>query len=90
MKKGIKQTPEHIKKRVDKTTGFKQSEYQKEKARELLECDWLITDPNGQVYKITNLRKFCRDHGLEQGNMVKVSQGILKQNKGWKCVKFGA
>jgi len=36
---------------------------------------------------IVNLRKFCKDNGLDQGNMVKVSQGILKQHKGWKCVK---
>ena len=90
MKTGIKQTPEHIKKRVDKMTGFKQTQHQKDRARETFECAWLVTNPQGQFFNIVNLRKFSKDNGLDQGNMVKVSQGILKQHKGWKCVKIGS
>jgi hypothetical protein len=90
MKKGLKQTPEHIKKRVDKMVGFKQSTHQKEKAKEMFQSEWSVTDPNGKLHKVINLRQFCRDNKLDQGNMVKVSQGILKQHKGWKCIKLGA
>ena len=89
-KKGVKQTPEHIQKRVDKMKGFKQSEHQKDRARETFEMSWLVTNTKGQSFNIVNLRKFCKDNGLDQGNMVKVSQGILKQHKGWKCTKVGA
>ena len=86
-KMGIKQSQEHINKRVESMRGFKQSQHQKNKARETLECIWTVTTPQEQKMNIVNLRKFCKDNGLDQGNMVKVSQGILKQHKGWKCVK---
>jgi hypothetical protein len=89
-KKGIKQTPEHIQKRVDKMTGFKQTQHQKNRARESLEGSWLITNQQGKTFNIVNLRSFCRENNLDQGNMVKVSQGILKQHKGWKCLKIGS
>ena len=89
-KKGIKQTPEHIQKRVDKMTGFKQTQHQKNRARESLESSWLITNQQGKTFNIVNLRSFCRENNLDQGNMVKVSQGILKQHKGWKCLKIGS
>ena len=89
-KKGLKQTPQHIQKRVDSMTGFKQSQHQKNTARETFECAWLVTNPQGQSFNIINLRKFCRENNLNQGNMVKVSTGILKQHKGWKCVKIGS
>ena len=89
-KMGIKQTNEHINKRVESMRGFKQSEHQKSRARETLECSWLVTNPQGQTFNIVNLRKFCVDNGLDQGNMVKVSQGILKKHKGWKCVKVAS
>ena len=89
-KKGIKQTPEHIQKRVNNMIGFKQSQYQKDRARESLESSWLITNKQGQTFNIVNLRSFCRENNLDQGNMVKVSQGILKQHKGWKCLKIGS
>jgi hypothetical protein len=90
MKKGLKQTPEHIQNRVNKMIGFKQSDYQKETASKKLSAEWIITNPNGDSIKIKNLRKFCIDNNLDQGNMVKVSKGIIKQNKGWKCIKIEA
>lgn len=89
-KMGSKQTPEHAKNRAESAKGFKQSQYQKDRARETLEASWVITNPQGQILNIVNLRKFCDDNGLDQGNMVKVSQGILKQHKGWKCLKVAS
>jgi hypothetical protein len=90
MKKGLKQKPEHIKKRVDKMIGFKQSNYQKETVSKKLSSEWIVTNPKGESIKIKNLRQFCINNNLDQGNMVKVSKGIIKQNKGWKCVKIEA
>ena len=68
--------------------GFKQPDSQKQKVSGKLSCEWLITNPKGEIQTIKNLRKFCDENKLDQGNMVKVSQGLIKQNKGWKCVKI--
>ena len=81
-KMGIKQTPEHIQKRVSKVIGFKQSEHQKKVAAETLSSEWLVTSPLGKTSKIKNLRKFCRENNLDQGNLSRGS------HKGWKCVKL--
>jgi hypothetical protein len=67
-----------------KRRGFKQSQYQKDRARETLECAWLITSPEGITINIVNLRKFCRENNLDQGNL---SRG---KHKGWKCLKIGS
>jgi hypothetical protein len=86
-KKGIKKSPEHIEKVRQARLGAKQTDYQKQRARETLEAAWVVTTPKGVSMNIVNLRNFCKQNGLDQGNMVKVSQGILKQHKGWTCYK---
>lgn len=44
-----------------------------------------IKAPNGEIYTITNLNKFCRDHKLNLANMHKVIQGQRKTaDGGWK------
>jgi hypothetical protein len=68
--------------------GFKQPDSQKQKVAEKLSSEWIITNPKGESFKIKNLHKFCKENGLDQGNMVKVSKGLIKQNKGWKCLKI--
>jgi hypothetical protein len=87
-KKGKKNSAEHIERARLARIGKKQTEYQKQRARECKESAWVLTTPEGLEINIVNLRKFCIDNGLDQGNMVKVSQGILKQHKGWKCYKI--
>jgi hypothetical protein len=82
-KLGIKQTPEHIQNRVNSVTGFKQSDFQKQRVIETFATEWLITDPKGKSYEIYNLREFCRQNNLDQPNMS--SRG---KHKGWKCVKI--
>ena len=72
-----------------KNVGFKQTEYQKQRVRETFEAAWVITSPKGEQMNIVNLTKFCRENGLDQGNMVKVSKGLAKQHKGWTCFKIG-
>lgn len=68
--------------------GFKQPDSQKKAVAEKLSAEWLVTNPKGETKQIKNLQQFCKDNGLDQGNMVKVSKGIIKQNKGWTCSKI--
>jgi len=70
--------------------GFKQPESQKKSVSKALSKNWILTSPEGTSHNVNNLREFCKNNGLDQGNMVKVSQGILKQHKGWKCLKIGS
>jgi hypothetical protein len=49
---------------------------------------WLVTDPNGISYTISNMSQFCRDNNLNPGNMTSVSKGKLKDTKGWKCIRL--
>lgn len=44
-----------------------------------------ITNPSDEVFIVTNLKQFCRDNNLHQGNMSRVAKGDLKHIKGWKC-----
>ena len=46
---------------------------------------YIVTDPEGNTHEVYNLAKFCREHNLDQANMVKVSKGKYKQSKGWLC-----
>jgi hypothetical protein len=47
--------------------------------------NWLITDPDGNEFKIKNLSKFCRENSL------KLSNGLTLyiSNKNWKTIKLG-
>jgi hypothetical protein len=85
-KKG-KKSKQYFVEIAKKNVGRKQSDHQKQKAREFKQLSWKLITPEGNEFLITNLRKFCMENNLDQGNMVKVSQGILKQHKGWKCIK---
>jgi hypothetical protein len=87
-KKGKIFTKEHREKISLSQIGRKQTEQQKQKVSEKLQLTWTVTEPNGKSYQITNLRKFCLENNLDQGNMVKVSKGILKKHKGWTCFKI--
>lgn len=71
-----------------KNVGWKQTEYQKQKVREKFQLKWIVVSPQGDKINITNLRKFCIQNNLDQGNMVKVSKGILKKHKEWTCFKI--
>jgi hypothetical protein len=86
--KGKKRTEEQKKQQSLKQLGRKQPESQKIKTAEKLSKNYKLIDPMGKCFIIFNLRKFCLENGLDQGNMVKVSQGILKQHKGWTCYKI--
>jgi hypothetical protein len=42
-----------------------------------------FVNPGGQNVIITNVRKFCQEHGLEQVHMHEVKSGKRKSHKGW-------
>lgn len=46
---------------------------------------WL--SPDNVETEVVNLSKFCRDKGLQQGNMSKVLVGTRSHHKGWKFIK---
>ena len=46
---------------------------------------YIATDPDGNTHEVYNLAMFCREHNLNQGNMVKVSKRKYKHHKGWLC-----
>jgi hypothetical protein len=62
--------------------GFKQPDSQKKTVAEKLSKEWLITDLQGNQFKIKNLQQFCRENNLDQGNL---SRGT---HKGWKSTKI--
>jgi hypothetical protein len=39
--------------------------------------------PDGRQVTITNLRAFCREHGLDTTHMHEVKSGKRKTHKGW-------
>jgi hypothetical protein len=62
-------------------TGFKQPQSQKYSVAKALSKKWIVTSPEGKVIEIENLRKFCSENDLDQGNL---SRGT---HKGWKAKK---
>lgn len=63
--------------------GFTQSDYQKAKATEANSQTWKVTFPDGHTETITNLRQFCKTHGLSQGNL-----STSGKTKGFKAEKI--
>jgi hypothetical protein len=52
------------------------------------ESRYIINSPDGITYDITNLREFCRTHGLNQSGMTAVSNMKYSAYKKWTCVKY--
>lgn len=46
---------------------------------------WILTNPNGEIFYISNLRQFCIKNDLNKSNLVQVAKGKFKSSKGWKC-----
>jgi hypothetical protein len=47
--------------------------------------EWIVIDPEGNEKIISNLYKFCRENGLDQGSMVGVAKGVRNHHKKWLC-----
>lgn len=76
--------PETIEKHRLSITGRKASEETLIK----LSGTWEIIDPDNNIYIIINLKRFCRENNLCQGNMSNVSLGKQKDHKGWRCSRL--
>lgn len=51
--------------------------------------EYNLTSPNGKEYTTTSLNEFCKQHGLDQGNLTRVinkNKGY-NQHKGWTGTK---
>lgn len=46
---------------------------------------WKVTDPHGNSQVVFGLGQFCRENGLSQSHMFRVSKGQRNHHKGWKC-----
>jgi len=62
------------------------SESQRKKVAEKLSKEYIVTGPKGEIYEVKNLRKWAKEKGLDQGNLIKIAQGkpYFKQHKGYK------
>ena len=80
-----------------KSQGLKMSADQKELIRQKLtgkkmpeSClrkkskDYECISPEGEIFTIYNLNRFCKENGLNQGAMSQVSLGKAEHYKGWK------
>lgn len=43
--------------------------------------------PTGEVMTYTSITDFCKEHGLQPGNLRKVIKGLREHTKGWTLVK---
>jgi hypothetical protein len=46
---------------------------------------YIVTLPDGKEIKVRNMAEFCRQNGLNRGNMCSVAKGNLNHYKGYKC-----
>jgi NUMOD3 motif len=88
---GKKQSIETINKRVfsRKSNPKPQTEKQKKIVSELMQKQWIVTDPNGVEYEVTNLLQFCLNTPElgknATGNLTAVAKGRLTHHKKWKA-----
>jgi hypothetical protein len=52
----------------------------------MLKYEYTIKNPEGKIYVINNLSKFCKENRLTMSCMRRVIRGIHKQHKGWTSV----
>jgi hypothetical protein len=50
---------------------------------------WNIIHPNGLEEKVFGLEEFCNKHNLDPSTMIKTSNGVICEHKGFRCYKEG-
>ena len=63
------------------------SEKQKQKISNTKSLNWIITTPDMEKIKITNLYNFCKKNNLHVSAMVRVASGERKHHKNFVCEK---
>jgi hypothetical protein len=76
--------------RSRKKNHFKMSDEHKSIMRETHSRNWIVKHKDGRIFKIKNLKQFCRENDLHHGNMSELAagKGHRKSHKGWTCVKL--
>jgi hypothetical protein len=49
----------------------------------------IVISPNGDIYNIEHLTKFCQSHNLSISNMSMLLRGKKHSYKGWKIIPSG-
>ena len=49
---------------------------------------WQIKSPEGEVFTVTNMREFAREHSLSADGLCCLKQGIFKSSKGWRRADY--
>ena len=83
--KGRKMSPEACANIGKSKKGVKPSILATQKSAESRQKSYFVTPPNGTEFQITNLRKFCRENGLDNTSLCSVAKGKYKHHRGWKC-----
>jgi len=79
--KGYKHTQEH-KERMSKIMKGRKITWG-DKISEIKSKEYIMINPKGEIIKIKNMNKFCRENNLNSGNMFSVIKGIRKYHRGW-------
>lgn len=82
--KGTNKTLEHKQLIAQSHIGIGHTNDTKKKLADHFAKKWIITHPGGKEETIKNLNAFCKEHGLNQGNMANVASGRKKSCKGYK------
>jgi hypothetical protein len=82
---GKKQSEKTIRKRAESLRGLKRNDGIKNKFSRMGEkYIYELIDPNNNKFITQNLRKFCKEHNLEQSHMCLLIHNKKKIYKGWK------
>ena len=81
---GKKRTPEQ-KLKYSLNNCNKNPAVRKKRSDSLSKLNYIVTDPNGKIYKVKNLSEFCREHNLLRSSMREIYTGRYSQHKGWHC-----
>lgn len=60
----------------------------RENGNEPRALDWVITTQDGLQFRIRNMRKWCRDHGLHHRRLHATAAGMQQWSKGYRCRKY--
>lgn len=75
----MKQLPEKLRK-----ANKAQRDSLKKQGKTIAEKEWVVTDPEGNEFTVSNLAKFCRENDLLNSKMSQVASGKRRTHKGWK------
>lgn len=88
---GLKQSAEHIAKRVAKIRGYRFTEQSRDRLSKAKSTQkYVLTYPDGHSEIISNLTKFSRELGLTPSLMFHVLSGLQTQHKGYRVKRLAS